>query len=326
VSWVGGEPLVAFDILEELTDRFLELCSKYDCQYSHYLTTNGVLLNEEIIEKLTKGAAPMVRIQITLDGPRDIHDAKRKDKTGISTYDRIIEKLFLLRGEMNVDIRINVDNTMSCDQVLELTADLYSKDLVGFFNEKRMSYYLAPVSASTEKCQQQSHVCLTRPEFSKFAREVYEKASPGPRLVAFPETKPLFCGLLSRSSYAIDSKGRLAKCWEAMGNPERSIGHVAKPLSLRNTVLREWLLHDPLTDGNDCSKCKYLPICMGGCPEVLMTQGRTPDVCDHIKWEIKERLTNATEIYLTFTKHKLGNTQLFNEIVRKEFAKNNAHA
>jgi uncharacterized protein len=277
-----------------------------------------------MIQKLTEGLAPIKRVQITLDGPRNIHNTKRVDKDGNGTYDRIIENICRLRGKCNVDIRINVDNKMSVEQVVELLNELKSLELIGFYAKKRISYYIAPITTTTEKCQSQSNVCFSRPEFSKFAKQLYEISGFKARFVGFPNAKPVFCGLLSRTSYAIDSKGRISKCWETMGNSNRCIGHVAKPLSLSSKILREWLLHDPLNDNSDCHSCKYLPICMGGCPEVVMTQGRSLEVCDHIKWDLKERLIDATDTYLALTKHKLGNTQLYNELVRREFSKDKA--
>ncbi|HUW19847.1 MAG TPA: radical SAM protein [Sedimentisphaerales bacterium] len=318
VSWVGGEPLVAFDVMKELIDAFLDICESNDCSYSHYLTTNGILLDQEIIRDLTEGPVPLSRIQITLDGPRDIHDAKRKFKTGEGTYDCIIKKLELLRGKCHVDVRINVDNKLTCDQAAEVINELHSRNMVGFFQEKRMGYYLAPIAASTAKCASQGPVCFNRAEFAEFAKAVYKKAGHGFMLAGFPQTKPLYCGMLSRNSYAIDSEGRLTKCWEAMGNPDRCIGHISEPVNLNSKVLREWLLHDPLTDNNRCIKCRYLPICMGGCPELVMTQGWSQEVCDHIKWDLEERLWNATKIYLTLTKHNLGDTQLLKELVREQ--------
>ena len=318
ISYVGGEPLLAFDVMEDLTRRLAALCKANNCRQVHVLTTNGVLLSEKIISILTQKPFALRRLQITLDGPRSIHNVKRQDEDG-GTYDRLISKLELLRGRCDVDVRINVDNMITCESVVELINDLHSRQLVGVFNEKRMIFYLAPIESTTDKCSSVSHTCLSRREFHEFARTVHAKTPYQQPFVGFPETKPHFCGLLSRNSFAIDPEGYVSKCWETLGNRDRSIGHVAEPLTWENTVWREWLTHDPVSSESTCPKCKFLPICMGGCPEVVMTQGRSENVCDHLKWEVEDRLMSATKTYLSMTQHRLGNQQLFESLVRQSF-------
>ena len=74
ISWFGGEPLLALDIIEKLQGRILEL-SKRKC-FSVYssIVTNGYLLTNHVAKKLLD--LQIKAIQITLDGDRETHDLK----------------------------------------------------------------------------------------------------------------------------------------------------------------------------------------------------------------------------------------------------------
>jgi uncharacterized protein len=66
VSWFGGEPLLRFDVIEDLSDYFLKICKEKEAQYYASLTTNGYLLNEKKINMLEKIGIKVV--QVTFDG------------------------------------------------------------------------------------------------------------------------------------------------------------------------------------------------------------------------------------------------------------------
>ncbi|MBL7203352.1 MAG: radical SAM protein [Desulfobacteraceae bacterium] len=107
VSWYGGEPLLAFEAICELTGKFKALDLNFD---NAGLITNGYLLDKDKISRLND--LKIADIQITLDGPREVHDSRRFLAGGGPTFDRILENVTNL---MNSDyagrckIRINVD-------------------------------------------------------------------------------------------------------------------------------------------------------------------------------------------------------------------------
>lgn len=73
----------------------------------------------------------------------------------------------------------------------------------------------------------------------------------------------------SVNSFVVDADGRLYKCWNEIGATEECVGSLEKPEAMTeriNNSLR-YLAYDP-TRQSECTNCKYLPICMGGCPKV----------------------------------------------------------
>jgi len=60
-------------------------------------------------------------------------------------------------------------------------------------------------------------------------------------------------------------------------------------------LLHEYMLYDP-TDDIRCSKCKFLPVCMGGCARQRL-QGL--NVCTEHKYILSEFLSKYTEVLLS---------------------------
>jgi len=318
VMYVGGEPTVAFADLVRLNESIARECERAKCKLSSSVTTNGVLLDDEKISALLQPNMALRRIQISFDGPKHIHDQKRYDGKG-GTYDRLLEVLGKLHGRVDVDIRINVDREVTPDDTVALVSDLVGRKLIGVRNGKRMMFYLAPVAASTDMCVGVKDKCYSRTEFVRLFREVYSKFPFGRPPSGFPEPRPMYCGLVSRYSYAIDSEGWISKCWEALGDERCRVGHVLDGLpNEHNPVWRKWLLHDPILEKPQCKPCKFLPICMGGCPQVAFQQGWTEELCDQLKHDLEDRLVAATRTHLTLKNHRLADPQLAGFFGNKE--------
>ena len=72
VIFFGGEPLLELDLLCRICDRFAEAASGVEVSFS--LSTNGVLLTPEVIERL---AGRRIYVSLSLDGPPEVHDRQR---------------------------------------------------------------------------------------------------------------------------------------------------------------------------------------------------------------------------------------------------------
>lgn len=84
IGFYGGEPLLRYDLLKQVVAYVHKGYSKRPVLF--HLTTNGVLLKDEILDFLAKSG---FQVSVSLDGPRAIHDRYRKFETGIGTYDVI---------------------------------------------------------------------------------------------------------------------------------------------------------------------------------------------------------------------------------------------
>lgn len=88
ISFYGGEPLLNFALIRKCIAYMNE---KSDEKIYFGITTNGTLLNEEMIKFLLQ--TNKVQITISLDGPKEIHDRYRKFPSGEGTYDFIINNI-----------------------------------------------------------------------------------------------------------------------------------------------------------------------------------------------------------------------------------------
>ena len=94
VAWQGGEPtLMGLDFFRRSVEIVDGLCRPGQ-QVLHTIQTNGTLLNDEWGAFL---AGNGFLVGISIDGPRDIHDAYRVDKGGKPTFERVMRGLDLLR-------------------------------------------------------------------------------------------------------------------------------------------------------------------------------------------------------------------------------------
>lgn len=85
VTWFGGEPLMNFKVIEKISNSLKE----HNVTFSASIITNGTLLTDDMIRKLTHFS--INSIQITLDGEQEQHNAKRFFANGKGTYLHILE-------------------------------------------------------------------------------------------------------------------------------------------------------------------------------------------------------------------------------------------
>ena len=96
LSWFGGEPLIAKDIVLEISEYATSLAAKNShLQYSGSMTTNGYLLDINTASALAN--VGVTHYQISLDGPKEIHDQSRIRADGKSTFEQIWNNLLAIR-------------------------------------------------------------------------------------------------------------------------------------------------------------------------------------------------------------------------------------
>ena len=92
VSWFGGEPLLGYRDILDISKALIELSSTYGIRYHSDMTTNGYLLNSRTLSRLVT-ECQVQSYQITVDGTKEGHDNQRVLKNGHGSYDRIIKNL-----------------------------------------------------------------------------------------------------------------------------------------------------------------------------------------------------------------------------------------
>lgn len=268
VTWFGGEPLLAPDVIESLSARLIELCDKRGNSYSASIITNGYLLDQDTINMLDQNK--VTSAQITIDGLGSAHDATRYLRGGAPTFERIVDNLRNTRIPFKVHVRHNVHegNRDEVDTLKAFIEELAEE------SGNELKYYPAPVYGSgvaDERGKQVGLLCGN--DASEIG--VLQEAN------RFRSGRGHYCGAHSMWSVGIDDCGNLHKCWEAVDKPAISFG-----------TARDWTPADPLASASnpdnltmylntacpvpddECQECVWLPMCSGGCPHHRLFEQR----------------------------------------------------
>ena len=260
ITWFGGEPLLAVDVIEALSRRLISLCENRGVEYKASVITNGYLLTQDIADML--GRYHVESAQITLDGINEAHDRTRHLAGGGPTFERIAENLRGCRLPFRVVIRHNV-HAGNRDQIDALRA--FAKQ-VSEESGNRIGYDIALITgndASDARTESVKLLCDADACEIGLARAAYHFA-PG---------REQYCQAHTLFQLGIDEKGNLQKCWEDMDKPEHSFGAAdrwdpADPIATADHPdnLTRYFNTSLPTGDPECRECVWLPLCAGGCP------------------------------------------------------------
>ncbi|MBE5766126.1 MAG: thioether cross-link-forming SCIFF peptide maturase [Clostridiales bacterium] len=89
VDFFGGEPLMNFDVVKQLVAYARSIEKEYNKNFRFTLTTNGMLIDDDVIEFANK---EMSNVVLSLDGRKEIHDRYRVDYAGNGSWEKIVPK------------------------------------------------------------------------------------------------------------------------------------------------------------------------------------------------------------------------------------------
>src|SRR5699024_2138720 len=281
VTWYGGEPLLAFDVIENLSNKFIDICRKNNIEYTASMVTNGYLLNREICKKLVSDLKVNV-IQITIDGMAETHDKTRILHNKNGTFEQIIENLKdsidLLEGIVTIRTNVNKENYLDAHRLNDF---LQKEKLLG-----KINHYFENVRPVEDNYS--DNLCFSEEEFDSI-NELYNKTCRIEH--KYPQLKSTYCTADNMVSMVISSDGDIYKCWHDVGVKEKRIGNILvnnnyfdEMKYLRNKY--RYTMYDPTID-EECKDCNILPICMGGCPEERLNANER---CISFKYNLKDKL------------------------------------
>jgi len=253
VTWYGGEPTLAIQIMRKLTHNIKPLTK----HFSAYLITNGFLLDKVIpyLRELDINA-----IQITIDGCESTHNQRRPLLSGGNTFERILRNIdqIIKVGKINTHIRMNID-----DSNVDEYADLYNICMNRFGG--MVSIYPGFVRLDIESisgCKVED--CYNNIQKAIFFKNLYEKHSIySNEMYPFIQVKGCIANQLN--GLLIGPEGELYKCWHHLGNREKRVGSIfEKKIYTNIDLVANCMLKNGLFD-DQCKRCVVFPSCNSGC-------------------------------------------------------------
>jgi uncharacterized protein len=248
IEWFGGEPLLARDVIWRLSQTAIDLCARVptSVEFAAGITTNGWYLDVPTGRKLVEHH--VTRAQVSLDGPRSLHDATRKRLHGEGTFERIHANLQALLGssvplEVLLRVHLTPENAPAMGPFVEELAATYLGD-------ERFSLLLTPVGHLGGPNDAEFSI-LGGHEASRLisdlasiadSRTIRGKADRVDLVDANPTGLDV-CYAAKPNSLVVRADGRLAKCTVALSNSHNDIGRINPDgtLSVFNEKLGPWM-------------------------------------------------------------------------------------
>lgn len=265
VDFFGGEPLMNWDVVKQLVAYGRSLEKPNNKKFRFTLTTNGVLLNDEVMEFVNK---EMSNVVLSLDGRKEVNDRMRPFRTGKGSYDLIVpkfQKLAESRNQTNYYIRGTFTrNNLDFSEDVKHFADL------GF---KQMS--IEPVVGPEEDPYsiREQDLPQIMEEYDKLALEYIDRYKKGNGFNFFhfmidltqgPCVYKRLSGCGSGTEYlAVTPWGDFYPCHQFVGNEDFLMGNVDEGITKPEIVKKFGNCN--VYSKEKCKNCFAKFYCSGGC-------------------------------------------------------------
>ena len=265
VDFFGGEPLMNFDVIKALVKYGRSIEEEKDKKFRFTLTTNGVLLNDEILDFANKEMSNLV---LSIDGRKEIHDKMRPFRGGQGSYDIIVDKFKHAadsRDQMNYYVRGTFTrNNLDFSEDVKHLADL------GF---EQISVEPVVAESTEEYAIREEDIPFILDQYDKLALDLLERKKNGKPVNFFhfmidltggPCVAKRLSGCGSGTEYlSVTPTGDLYPCHQFVGKDEFKLGDVYTGITNRE-VQNEFKLCNVYAK-DKCRDCFARFYCSGGC-------------------------------------------------------------
>ena len=265
VDFFGGEPLMNGDVVKQLVAYARSIEKKHNKNFRFTLTTNGLLIDDEVIDFLNR---EMSNVVLSLDGRPEVHDLFRKDYAGNGSYEKIVPKFKQLveaRGGKDYYVR----GTFTHNNV-DFTNDIFHMADLGF----------TELSMEPVVCSPDDPCALTKEDMPKIfdqyeilAKEMLKRKKEGRPFTFYhymldlkngPCIYKRITGCGSGTEYmAVTPWGELFPCHQFVGDPKYSLGNIYDGVT--NTEIQDGFRSCNAYARPECADCWARLYCSGGC-------------------------------------------------------------
>ena len=265
VDFFGGEPLMNFDVVKRLVAYAREIEGKYNKNFRFTLTTNGMLIDDDVIDFANR---EMSNVVLSLDGRREVHDRFRRDYMGRGSYDTVVPKFKELverRGGKNYYMR----GTFTHGNV-DFTNDVFHMADLGF-TELSMEPVVCPPGDPYALTDEDLPKLME--QYELLAKEMIRRKRAGNGFTFYhymldlkngPCIYKRITGCGSGTEYmAVTPWGELFPCHQFVGDSKYSLGNVWD--GVKNTAVQDEFRSCNAYARAECKDCWARMYCSGGC-------------------------------------------------------------
>ena len=265
VDFFGGEPLLNWDVVKQLVAYGRSQEEAFNKKFRFTLTTNGVLLNDEVMEFCNR---EMGNVVLSIDGRKEVHDHMRPFRKGAGSYDLILPKFRKFAEQRNQD-KYYVRGTFT-HYNLDFSKDVLHLADLGF---KQIS--IEPVVAPPEEdyAIREEDIPVILEQYDILAKEMIKREKEGRGFNFFhfmidltggPCVYKRLSGCGSGTEYlAVTPWGDLYPCHQFVGEEEFLMGNVDEGI-LRKDISDRFGRCNVYTKP-ECRECFARFYCSGGC-------------------------------------------------------------
>jgi len=265
VDFFGGEPLLNWDMVKAVVAYGRELEQRHNKKFRFTLTTNGVLVDEDVIDFCNR---EMQNVVLSLDGRPAVHDRFRVDHQGRGSYDTVVPKFqefVQKRGDKGYYIR----GTFTKNN-LDFLKDIQHMADLGFTQLSMEPVVTAP---DDPEALGEEDLFVLYEQYEQLALEMLKRKREGRGFDFYHYTIDLehgpcihkrLSGCGSGTEYlAVTPEGDLYPCHQFVGDEAFKIGTLATGIT--NTGLQEEFACNTLLSRPECRECWAQLYCAGGC-------------------------------------------------------------
>ena len=265
VDFFGGEPLMNWQVVKDLVAYGREQEKLHDKHFRFTVTTNGVLLNDEIQEFVNK---EMDNVVLSLDGRKEVNDNMRPFRNGAGSYDLIVPKFQKLAESRNQE-KYYVRGTFTRNN-LDFSNDILHFADLGF---KQMSIEPVVGEETDPYAIREEDLPQIFEEYDKLAKIMIEREKEGKGFNFFhfmidleggPSVAKRLSGCGSGTEYlAVTPWGDLYPCHQFVGKEEFLMGNVDE--GIVKPEIADEFRGCSVYSKEKCKKCFAKFYCSGGC-------------------------------------------------------------
>ena len=265
VNFFGGEPLMNWQVVNDLVAYGREQEKLHDKHFRFTLTTNGVLLNEEVMEFCNK---EMDNVVLSIDGRKEVHDFMRPFRKGKGSYDLVLPKFKQFADSRNQQ-KYYVRGTFTHHNLD------FANDVLHLADEGFEQISVEPVVAPDEEeyALKQEDIPVICAEYDRLAAEMVKREKEGRGFTFFhfmidltggPCVYKRLSGCGSGTEYlAVTPWGDLYPCHQFVGIDKYLMGNVDEGVT-KPEIVDEFKCCNVYTK-EKCKNCFAKFYCSGGC-------------------------------------------------------------